>query len=114
MIYLAFEVRAHDRYAPRYGYYPATDFSVHGGWKNFNLVTQPVSVVWIREEETVVDGFVVARKAKGHGASHRRAKFVAKALCVFGICSPLDPSEQAEVEIFSGLYIRDITYLCCI
>ena len=104
VICLAFETAfsvetAHNRYAPRYGYYPTHPWD---GWKNFNLVNQPVTVVWIREEETVVDGFVVARKAS-HGPSHRRAKFVAKAVCVFGICTPLDPSEQAEVEIFSGI-----------
>ena len=59
-------------YAPRYGYYPTQQ----GDWAlgAFNLVTQPTIVVWIKKDETVVDGFVVPREPKYYDKNSDRAK----------------------------------------
>ena len=96
-------------YAPRYGYYP----TAQGDWAlgNFNLVNQPVIVVWIRQDETVVDGFVVPREPKKYGEQSDRAKYVAKAICIFGNCKPLKRRQEAVVELITG-NCKPLTDMC--
>lgn len=86
-------------YAPRYGYYPTQQ----GDWAlgAFPLVTQPIIVVWIKKDETVVDGFVVARKPKYYDKDSDRAKYVAKAICAYGNCRPVKKSQEVEVELIT-------------
>ena len=88
-------------YAPRYGYYPTQQ----GDWAlgAFNLVTQPTIVVWIKKDETVVDGFVVPREPKYYDKNSDRAKYVAKAICSFGNCRPVKKSQEVEVELITGM-----------
>ena len=89
-------------YAPRYGHYPTPQ----GDWTlgSFNLIHQPVIVVWIKRDETVVDGFVVPREPKKYGNKSGKAKYVAKAICFYGNCKPLKRSQEAEVELITGMY----------
>ena len=88
---------------PRYGYYPSHQGQFALG--SFDLLSPSVIVVWIRQDETVVDGFVVPKKGgrnKGHYGGKGKARFVAKAMCVLGTCKPLDPSQNAVVELETG------------
>ena len=95
-------------YAPKYGYYPTQQ----GDWTlgSFNLVTQPTIVVWIKKDETVVDGFVVPREPKYYEKLSNRAKYVAKAICSFGNCRPVKRSQEVEVELITGYFKRLYNY----
>ena len=60
-------------------------------------------MVWIKKDETVVDGFVVPREPKYYEQHSNRAKYVAKAICSFGNCRPVKRSQEVEVELITGL-----------
>ena len=100
----ASEQREPKQYAPRYGYYPAQPGDVALG--TFDLVTHPTIVVWIKKDDTMVDGFVVPRKPKFYDTLSNRAKYTAKAICSFGLCRPVKRSQEVEVELITGKVLK--------